>query len=61
MKRYINSKHKGLTPSKANELEIINLSKSKESLLKRFKCEDCKKFVYDKSNLNCHKKTYNSL
>ena len=61
MKRHVNSKHTGLTPSIAKELEKGKLSRSKKSLVKCFKCEECEKTFFDKSTLNRHKKLHTFL
>ena len=53
-KRHIRLKHKGLTPSKAKELEMKENSKPVSVEKKDSKCEYCGKTFSDKSTLNCH-------
>ena len=55
LKRHIRLKHKGLTPSKAKELEMRENSKPVSVEKKDFKCEYCGKTFSDKSTLNCHR------
>ena len=59
MKRHILTKHRGIRPSKAAELERRGNCKSTEGQKKSLKCEDCGKVLFDKSTLNRHMKLHN--
>ena len=56
MKRHINSKHNGLTPSRARKLE--DLLKHTQSTTNEYKCDVCEKLYYDQSTLKRHKKLH---
>ena len=58
LKRHILTKHKGLTPAKARELEIRQNSKASAIEKKDFKCEYCCKTFSDKRTLNHHSTTH---
>ena len=58
LKRHILTKHKGLTPAKARELEMRQNSKASAIEKKDFKCEYCCKTFSDKRTLNHHSTTH---
>ena len=58
MRRHILTKHKGLTPSKAKQLEMRGNYESKKKAKKDYKCDKCGKSFYDKSTLNRHQKQH---
>ena len=57
MKRHMENNHKGETPSITKWKHAQK--QKKESLHKKYSCLECRKYFFDKSNLNRHMKNHN--
>ena len=57
MKRHMENNHKGETPSITKWKHAQK--QKKESLHKKYSCLECRKYFFDKSNLNQHMKNHN--